>query len=594
MSVAHFDQIRHVKDQIRDRVDIVEVVGKLVTLTRKGPVYKGICPFHSDRKPSLTVSQEHRNYRCWSCGEHGDVFTFIERTENVTFMEALETLAERFGVPYERRGITDEAISNRQRSLQILANAEAYYCSKLCGDAGIYLDSRGLNDASIEQWGIGYAPDSSVEFRTKMNASPQDLIAAGLMRQSDDGRSCPIFNNRIMFPIRDIHGTTIGFGGRAMGGAQPKYINSPQSAVFNKSAVLYGLDRTRKNKPDKIVIAEGYLDVILEHQWLGINACSVAPMGTALTDQHAKILAPLTSMVVLGYDADNAGRTATSKSYLVLKPYDMDVRIATFPDGEDPASMLALGAHTNKYLSCIGRAEGYIDYQISQIKERRGLATQEERTAALNEIITILAGIDNSAELGSYVTSVANLHPLYKFGQQRAVDGILRDIQTCRWKASQNVYHKGGAIRTPATVGKPKQIDAPDAVPISRAVRLERALLSGMFSVVGRPIVVSLLNPQHLITPEGIFLYGAMLRFSVNEAGCIDWLSFMDYIRGRCVDAPNVIKYLEGLLYPGTSEPVTENILHECVQYLAAIHADMVNRLAATSLAAQSTELGTE
>ena len=334
---------------IRSRLDIVELVGECVQLSRAGRNMKGRCPFHQERTPSFIVSPERQTFHCFGCGEGGDAFSFVMKTENLTFVESAEKLAARVGVKVEASSELSESDKERLRMKGALEFAARYYHELLKKEpsaemARQYAISRRLDKASIDQFLLGYAPRSGnlVGASAKKGFLADLLLKCGLAAKRADGSVRDYFFDRLMFPIRDAKGAFIGFGGRTLGDGEPKYLNSPESPVFNKGRVLYGLyeglAETRKSR--KAHLMEGYMDVIAAHQHGIKNAC--APLGTALTQDHAALIKRYVDRVFIVFDADNAGQTAAVRGAEAAIAAGLMVLVGRVPEGKDPDELLRL------------------------------------------------------------------------------------------------------------------------------------------------------------------------------------------------------------------------------------------------------------
>ena len=339
-------------DEIRARVTLSDVIGRSVKLTRKGREHLGLCPFHNEKTPSFTVSDEKSFYHCFGCGAHGDIFTFLIENDGLSFPEAVERLAAEAGLevpvstPQER-----EREQRRAELVDVVEAACAFYERTLWGDAGRqgldYLRRRGLTDETIKRFRLGFAPaGNSLKTAIVSNEMPEAmLLEAGLMRRPDDGRSAyDFFRDRVIFPIRDGRGRPIAFGGRTMGDGEPKYLNSPDTPLFDKRRTLFGLDNARKSAYDagRVIVTEGYMDVIVLAQ-AGLNE-TVAPLGTALTESHIAQLWKLADEPVLCFDGDKAGLRAAGRAAeraLPLLAPEKSLRFVTLPAGEDPDSLVS-------------------------------------------------------------------------------------------------------------------------------------------------------------------------------------------------------------------------------------------------------------
>lgn len=430
-----------VVDEIKARLDLVDVVSDTVTLKKSGRNYTGFCPFHSNTKtPSFVVFPETQTWRCFgACADGGDLFSFVMKREGYDFKEALQVLARRAGVQLAEPGpdatIHDE---QRQKLLELNAAAATYFHNLLAGSpAGAktraYLADRGLTAETIATFQLGYALDEWEALKThfiERGYSAEDLLAAGLIVERDDGSpGYDRFRNRLVIPIRNPRGRVIGFGARALAADQlPKYLNSPQTVLFDKSATLYGLDLARKHirEAGRVVIVEGYMDVIQAHQRGARNV--VAQMGTALTEQQLKILKRTTNNFVLALDSDTAGDAATLRGINVAREaldrepvpvptargliryegrLDANIRIATLPPGKDPDDILKEGLDI--WQEIVDNAIPVVDFYFQVVTSRLDLETAKGKSAAVRQLIPILRDIGNKVEREHYVQKLARL-----------------------------------------------------------------------------------------------------------------------------------------------------------------------------------------
>ena len=340
-------------DELIARADIVETIGSRVPLKKAGREYKACCPFHNEKTPSFWVSPDKQFYHCFGCGAHGTALGFLMQFEQLPFPEAVETLAERLGLEVPHEGGSAAPARGQEELSEMLARVAGYYqeCLQSNERAGAYLRSRGLDEAICERFGIGYAPDAWNEVLRRFGATDESrraLLAAGLIIERETPRAgsepwYDRFRDRIMFPIRNPRGHMLGFGGRVLEGGEPKYLNSPETALFHKGQELYGLHEIRlaRTSLKRLVIVEGYMDVVRLHQ-AGI-ACAVATLGTATTPEHLKRAFRLVSEVMFAFDGDRAGRAAAWRALQNALPEARDGREMRFlflPDGEDPDSLV--------------------------------------------------------------------------------------------------------------------------------------------------------------------------------------------------------------------------------------------------------------
>ncbi|MCS7066409.1 MAG: DNA primase, partial [Fimbriimonadales bacterium] len=335
---------RNPREEIRERIDLVELVSGYVRLERAGSNFKGLCPFHTERTPSFYVSPSLNRFHCFGCGASGDAFAFLMRIEGVSFREALRRLAERAGVELRESPPEQETQDEHNRLRRAVFAAHFYYrqCLQRAPRARQYLQQRGLTPETIERFQLGYAPDGwdyLLRFLQKHQITPEDALNAGLVRQGEHGYY-DYLRDRIVFPIHDPSGRVIAFGGRALGNEEPKYLNTPETPLFEKRHTLYGwhLARGAIVRQQRAIVVEGYMDLIMLHQYGFEHA--VATLGTAFTEHHAGRLRRIAEQVYLLYDSDNAGVRAALRAAEVLHAAGIPALIVALPTGEDPDSLL--------------------------------------------------------------------------------------------------------------------------------------------------------------------------------------------------------------------------------------------------------------
>jgi DNA primase len=392
------------KKEVKEASDIVDVVGAYVALRQVGARYKGLCPFHQDHNPSFDVDPRRQYFRCWSCGKKGDVFDFIQEHERVDFREALELLARRANISLEKMSGRRPGAS-RSVMLELVGQAAAWYHDCLLRSAAAeparqYLGERGLNASTVEDFSIGYAPASGDWFASRAAGagfSTDLLLRIGLIGQRNEGNGYyDRFRDRIMFPIRNPAGQVIGFGGRILpGSAQaeraPKYYNSPESELFHKSEVLYGIDRAKSAAGEGyLAVVEGYTDVLMAHQQ-GIAAI-VSTMGTALNNKHVKQLRRYlpNGRVILVFDADLGGDTGVDRALEIFVTEEVDLAIATLPDGMDPCDLLVQRG-PDAFRQALGTAVDALDFKLNRLLSPPASDSIEGRRRAADLVLGVLA-----------------------------------------------------------------------------------------------------------------------------------------------------------------------------------------------------------
>ncbi|MBR6018966.1 MAG: DNA primase [Lachnospiraceae bacterium] len=381
-------------DEVRSRNDIVSVVGQYVTLKRAGSGYQGLCPFHSEKTPSFHVTPSRQTYKCFGCQKGGNVFTFVMEYENVSFPEALRILADRVGYELPKVDYSEKSAelrNKRERMLALYKEAAEYYYRKLRSDVGRYgmeyFVGRELNAETMRQFGLGYS-DGKLYNEIKDRYEDEFLRESGLFTFRENGGAGDKFFNRVMFPIFDNNGRVIAFGGRVMGDAKPKYLNSPESLIFNKSRNLYHLNAARKSRRGYLILCEGYMDVISLTQAGFDNA--IATLGTALTEQQAQIIARFTKDVVLTYDSDGAGQTAISRAIPILYGAGIRARVVDMKPYKDPDEFIKnLGAE--EYEKRIREARSSYRFEMEYLQTQYGDINSSDNTDGMNAFIDAAA-----------------------------------------------------------------------------------------------------------------------------------------------------------------------------------------------------------
>ncbi|MGN0349447.1 MAG: DNA primase [Roseburia sp.] len=406
-------------EEVRSRNDVVDVISQYVRLQKKGSNYVGLCPFHNEKTGSFSVSPNKQMYYCFGCGAGGNVFTFLMEYENFTFQEAMETLAERSGVELPKQEYSTEQrreADERTRLLEINKEAAKYFYLLLRNEHGKhaleYFRKRKLSDETMKKFGLGYADRYSDDLyrylRTK-GYEEEILKKTGLVTIDERRGGYDKFWNRAMFPIMDVHSKVIGFGGRVMGEGEPKYLNSPETKIFDKSRNLYGLNLARTTKKPYLLLCEGYMDVIALHQAGFDNA--VASLGTALTSGHANLLKRYTKEVYLTYDSDGAGRRAALRAIPILKEVGIVTKVINMEPYKDPDEFIqAEGAE--RYEKRIETAENSFLFEVRMLEQQHDMKDPDGKTAFYNEVAKKLCGFGEKLERDNYIEAVAKKYML--------------------------------------------------------------------------------------------------------------------------------------------------------------------------------------
>jgi DNA primase len=407
-------------DKLRSESDIVSVVSDYVPLKKRGRNYWGCCPFHNEKTPSFSVTPDKGFYYCFGCQSGGNVFNFLMKIENVSFFEAVKILAKKLNIPLPEKEKT-ERDRQMERELASLYRATAmardFFHSCLTRtsygkEAREYLAARGIDKDIIGKFKLGFAPPAWDKLSTALverGIKTDDLVKAGLAATRPSGGGIyDRFRNRIMFPILDLRGNVVGFGGRVIDGSQPKYLNTAETPIFNKRHILYGLDSAYQfiRQSGKAIVVEGYMDLIAA-QTSGIHN-AVASLGTAFTPEQAKKLARYATEIDFAYDSDSAGQNATLRALATVRTLGLNVRVVSIPDGKDPDEFIRKhGAEA--FHSLVDNAAALLDYQIHQAIETNDRDSLEGKMAIVAQVVPALAEADNAVEVNAHIAKLAEL-----------------------------------------------------------------------------------------------------------------------------------------------------------------------------------------
>ena len=397
-------------NELTERNDIVEVVSSYVRLSKKsGSNLFGLCPFHSEKTPSFSVSPDKQIYHCFGCGKGGGVINFIMEIENLSFPEAVEFLAKRAGLPLPEE-TNDRESRRRARMLELNKAAARFFYEQLSTPAGQaacdYMRKRRLSPATARNFGIGFAPDTWDSLTHAMKAkgfTEKELAEAGLVRHGKNGGAYDTFRNRLMFPVIDVRGNVIGFSGRILGDGEPKYMNSPETLVFNKSRNLFALNLAKKSKCGYIILSEGNISL---HQ-AGFDS-AVASLGTSLTPEQARLISRYTDQVVIAYDNDGAGIKAAQRAIGILEKLDLKVKVLRLEGAKDPDEFIKLKG-PEAFRKLLEGSEDQIDYRLRAVTEKYDLSSDGDKVAFLKEATELVARLPGAVERQVYAMRVASM-----------------------------------------------------------------------------------------------------------------------------------------------------------------------------------------
>jgi len=444
-------------DEVKQKIDIVEVIGRDITLVKAGRTFKGLCPFHGEKNPSFYVYPEQQSWHCFGCNNGGDVFSFIMKKQNIDFGEALRQLAQKAGVVVPTRFEPGMESEEKQRLYQInQATAQYFHNLLLNSPAGkkaqAYINKRGFNEETVKNFQLGYSPDSweaLKNYLTERDYTEKEMITAGLVIEPEGKKPHDRFRNKLMFPILDIRGQITGFGGRALDDSMPKYTNSPQTPLFDKSGTLYGINLAKDaiREQDTAVIVEGYMDVITAHQ-NGFNN-AVASMGTAVTEKQVGILKRLTRNMALALDADAAGEEATLRTVGYENTLDAEIRVIILPKGKDPDDVIK--DDIENWRKLVAAAVPIVDYTFDMATAGLDLNTAKGKASARDRLLPIIGEIKDNVRRAHYLQKLAGLLRV----SERDLEADLARIRPKQVRRRTSAPEPKAAV--PAPISSPKE-----------------------------------------------------------------------------------------------------------------------------------------
>jgi len=398
-------------DELHDRSDVVDVISSYVQLRQRGRLYTGLCPFHSEKTPSFTVYPDTQSYYCFGCGNGGDVITFIKNYENLDYIEAVKLLADRAGMQMPDDSDQDDA-NRKKRMLEANRLAARFFFKTLNSDEGReargYLRRRGLTDETITKFGIGYAPDSWNKLRDYLASKgfkDSELVEASLCFMGKNGRAYDFFRARVMFPVIDVRGQVVAFSGRTMGTDTRKYVNTKDTPVFKKSKILFGMNFAKNTGTKRVILVEGQMDVISLHQ-AGFTE-AVATLGTAITEEHARMLSRYVDEVLISYDADEAGQKATRRAIDTLRLANIPARVIQLEGGKDPDEIIKTKG-PSAFKAALDKASGSMEYELMKAMKQVDIETPDGKVEYLKQATSILARCKTSTEREVWAAQISS------------------------------------------------------------------------------------------------------------------------------------------------------------------------------------------
>lgn len=448
--------------ELKAKTDIVDVVSGYVNLKRSGRSMVGLCPFHGEKTPSFHVNAEHGYFHCFGCGAGGDVITFVRQIENMDYIDAVKYLAQRAGMQVPEEARDDGTARMRSRIFEINRETARYFYRCLYGPQGSkalsYLHGRGLSDKTIVHFGLGYAPPvrwELVNYLRSKGYRDDELIAANVAFAGRSGGAADRFSDRVMFPIIDLRGNVIAFGGRIMTDQKPKYLNTSDTLVFRKSGNLFALNFAKNSEEKKLILVEGYMDVIALHQAGFTNA--VATLGTSLTVEHARLLARYTPEVVVCYDADGAGQRAADRAIPMLREAGLLVRVLAIPGSKDPDEYIRSFGEQGpaRFKQLLEGTGNDVEYRLQKIRAQCDLDAADGRIAYLNGAAAVLSSLDNRMEQEIYAGRLSGEIGVEKSSVMMQVEKLSRKRR--REASARQVRQAQQSIQSPRDAVNPER-----------------------------------------------------------------------------------------------------------------------------------------
>ncbi len=541
-------------EEVRSSNDIVDVISQYVTLKRSGRNYFGLCPFHKEKSPSFSVSPDKQIYHCFGCGVGGNVFHFLSKIENITFRESIEELAE-------RAGITLPVLDSREDTKQMELKTKVYEINALAAQfyhenlykpsskiAQEYIKKRKLDNKTLQSFLIGYSGnfDELYQMLKQKGYTEEQMMASSMIVKSDRGRYLDRFRKRVMFPIQDVRGKIIAFGGRVLDDSKPKYMNSPETIVYSKGRHLFGMNLAKNSGSKKIIIVEGYMDAISLHQ-RGINN-AVASLGTALTEAQGRLLRKYSEQVIIGYDADGAGQAATLRGLEILQNLGCDIRILQIEGAKDPDEFVVKYG-PERFNLYVEKAISLIEYKVKMLKKELNIDNANDKIKFLNEIAKLLSKITNELEKEVYVEKIAKEYGI----SQEAIYAQINKLMYANQKGIK-VLEKNTVVPVRKKVEKEEQLSA-------GTIKREKMLI---FLLIA-PDYDGYHKINESITIEDIqseqnkkiikILYEHFRNGDSNTSNCLDWfedeedINYLTSIMAEDFEITDMDKCLEDVIH---------------------------------------------
>ena len=500
--------------QLKSANSIETIMSSYTNLKRRGHNYVCLCPFHSEKTPSCTIYTDNQSFYCFGCGAGGDVITFIMKSENLSYIEAVKYLAERANISMPEDHVDDKSGKIKQRVFEINRAAAKFFFSQLKSPAGRkgleYLLNRGLSPETIKKYGLGFADDKWTTLTNYMQSegySADELVTAGLCGRSKSGRVFDIFRNRVIFPIIDLRGNVIAFGGRLIDGEGPKYLNSSDTPVFKKSRNLFSLNFAKDSHEKRLILAEGYMDVIAVNQAGFSNV--VATLGTALTPEQARLMSQYAEEIIISYDSDEAGQKATYRAINLLSEVGLKTKILKINDAKDPDEFIKKFGST-RFKLLLDNSEGAIVFEINKCKNGLDMDSDVARVEYLSRVTKVLSEIISPVEREVYISRVANEQGISK-------QTILYEVNSIIKKRQKSQDKKEWRNITNQIVSKRDNIN-PEAAKYPKEAKAEAGIIAYLFLHPDKLSDISeRISPDDFVTSFNKKVYESLVHHIENS-----------------------------------------------------------------------------
>ena len=499
--------------ELKARSDLAEIASNYVTLKRSGRNLVGLCPFHSEKSPSFNIYPENGSFYCFGCGVGGDVITFVRRIENLDYMEAIRFLAQRAGIQVPEAEIDNGMAKLRTRILEINRETARFYYSVLSSEAGRegreYFSRRALKPETVRHFGLGYSPASRfalVDLLERKGYTQNEIILANVAFKSRNGKAVDRFFGRVMFPIIDLRGNVVAFGGRTLGDDKPKYLNTSETPVFNKGSLLFALNFAKNCNTGRLILCEGYMDVIALHQ-AGFQE-AVATLGTSLTPAQARLMARYAKEIVVCYDSDEPGQKAASRAIPILRDAGLIVRVLTVEGGKDPDEYIKSNGPI-KFKQLLDSCGNDVEYRLQKARQGRNLQNPEQRVEYLNTAASILATLENNIEQEVYAGRLAQEAGI-------STSTVMNQIKALGKKNRKKQLKKQFQAAQRQTAGLQDRVN-PEKAENLRAAIAEESLIAHLLKFpesAGK--IISDLPPEKLITAFNRRVYAIIVGRITN------------------------------------------------------------------------------